>query len=257
MSKEDMDKVIARAKNDPDFARGLARDFSTVVKFAHLDLEPNEIETARQTLKDVLTSTPPPASQPDFAGQPQVSGDWKFQEDLMKETIRERMRIGLKRMEQLSEYTSNLFRDTLDTARNAYKRIVWMNTVMFVTGISLFIFAALYAALSQQQKIYSLVFGGLGVANFVALFISDPINKTQAALSNLVQVEIAFMNFFEQITIWDAFAGQPPLNPANIEKASATLQERSREVIEMLEKYIEEPPRKKGKTPRKNAEVKA
>jgi hypothetical protein len=240
MSKEDQERLIHDANTNPDIARGLATDFAGRVKFGHYNMEPDEIEAAKKTLEPLLSVVRQTPLQQDMGGPVPFGPDPQFQ----REFFEKRMNIALDRFSELSGYTANILQQTLGTARSAYSRIVLMNTIMFITGISLFIFAALYAAFSQQQKIYSLVFGGLGVANFIALFMRDPIKRTQQALSNLVQVEIAFMNFFEQITIWDAFAQQPPINLASIEKASVSLQQRSREVIEMLETYIEVDPEK-------------
>jgi len=76
-------------------------------------------------------------------------------------------------------------------------------------GIGLFLFAAFYGALSSQ-KIYSLVFGGLGTVTFISIFILTPMEKSQNALSNLVQVEISFMNHFEQMSLWETFAMTTP-----------------------------------------------
>jgi hypothetical protein len=241
MSKEDFDKVLARARTDPDFARGLARDFSATAKFARFNLDPNEVAAAKHELQDVLSTASSPQPKPPEPLPFMV--DFEF----LQEMQRKKIESQVERMIRLGNYTASLLETTLDNARQAYFRITWMNTIMFISGMALLIFAALYAAFSQQQKIYSLVFGGLGIANFVTLFITRPVERTQAALSNLVQVEVAFMNYFEQITIWDAFASQPKGNPPaldleNIQKASATLQERSRETIELLQRYVEDKP---------------
>ncbi len=253
MSKEHLEQVINRANTDWEFARGLATDFQQALRVGRYHLEPDEIEAARKALGGVLMSAQNnaagqspqfqfnPAPQPGPEAQAAWIADLEFQRDL----LRKRMMNQIARLDDLGAYTVKILKDTLDNARSAYHRITLMNTIMFLVGLSLLIFAALYAAFSQQQKIYSLVFGGLGVANFIVLFIIKPIERTQTALSNLVQVEIAFMNFFEQITMWDAYAapkGNPPiLSPADIEKASAQLQQRSRETMDLLQRYIEEP----------------
>jgi hypothetical protein len=88
---------------------------------------------------------------------------------------------------------------------------------------------------------------GLGAVNFVALFLFGPIERTQNGLSNLVQVEIAFMNYFEQITFWETFAltptGIPPgPNLANIREGSTELQRRSEETMALLQTYVENTP---------------
>jgi hypothetical protein len=147
------------------------------------------------------------------------------------------------RAHELSEFSVCILKDTLNHAANTYKTITMMTKTTFLVGVVLFVVAAFWGALSQE-KIYSLLFGGLGTASFLAFFLTDPITKTQIALSNLVQAEIAFMNYFEQMTFWEAAGlaqkGDPPsLDPANIEKASSELQKRTEETMELLETYLE------------------
>jgi hypothetical protein len=88
------------------------------------------------------------------------------------------------------------------------------------------------------------VFGGLGTVTFISIFILTPMEKSQNAFSSLVQVEISFMNHFEQVSLWETFAmtpqGNPPApSPANMDKASEMMQKRSMETIELLQKYVE------------------
>ncbi len=160
--------------------------------------------------------------------------------------MRKRFTAQVARANDLGAYTVTILKQTLDRASSAFKTISRMNTIMFFTGITLFVSAA-GLGLATGQPSYSLVLGGLGAANFVAIFFLEPIERTQTALSNLVQVEIAFLDFFEQITLWDAYAqvpnGTPPMpSPEHIAKASAQLQVRSREVIELLQNNVENAP---------------
>lgn len=88
------------------------------------------------------------------------------------------------------------------------------------------------------------MFGGLGTVTFISIFILTPMEKSQNAFSSLVQVEISFMNHFEQVSLWETFAmtpqGNPPApSPANMDKASEMMQKRSMETIELLQKYVE------------------
>jgi hypothetical protein len=83
----------------------------------------------------------------------------------------------------------------------------------------------------------------LGAASFVALFFLGPIEKTQAALSSLIQAEIAFMSYYEQITFAENYAMLPPPGSGrptheNIAYASEMLQLRSKETIELLQIYV-------------------
>lgn len=229
MSQQDLWVVIGRAKTDDDFGSRLFRDFHQAIVSEGYQLDEDEIAAAKRLLSESHPMPPPQAMFQRFA----------FESELAQK----RMTSQVERMNDLGTYTVKILKDTLDNAAHTFKTITWMNVAMFVTGIGLYIFAAFYAAFSDE-KAYSLLFGGLGTASFIALFLLGPIEKSQNALSNLVQVEISFMNYFEQIAFWENYAiapqGEPPMpNPANIEKASDMLQKRSKETIDLLQKYVE------------------
>jgi hypothetical protein len=158
----------------------------------------------------------------------------------------------------LSEKSIDVVKKTFDRAGATFASITWMNRIMFGVGIGLFLYAA-YLATSTHAQVYSLLFGGLGAANFVALFMLNPIDRTQKALANLVQVQVVFMTYFDQISWWEAFeqtaASTMPPDLSKIERASAGLQQRTLETLELLQRFVEEaksPARpKKDKEPHK------
>jgi hypothetical protein len=136
--------------------------------------------------------------------------------------------------------------------------ITVMNAIMFGTGIVLFVASAIAGIESPGAT--SVLLGGLGAATFVTLFLTGPLEKSQTALSNLVQVESAFMNQFEQMTFWDVYGlapvGAPPMpDPARILKASEELETRTSHTMELLEKYVEpgKPARKTKRRAKKAA----
>lgn len=242
MSQMDLSKLISRAAIDNALRDRLFKNFPQTLKDEGYDLDDSEIENAKRALSDAKAQTPPP-----FAPFPVMPGPPPEmilkQMELEFESRQRVIRTNLKRMADLSSYTVQILKTTLDNAAYTFKTITWMNVVMFGVGISLFVFAAFYAAFAER-KIYSLLFGGLGTLSFAVLFLLGPIERSQNALSNLVQVEISFMNYFEQIGFWETFAlrpeGNPPMpSPANIEKASEMLQQRSKDTVEMLQKYVE------------------
>ena len=154
-----------------------------------------------------------------------------------------RLQEQLARADDLGKYTVELFKKTLGNAERTYRRITMMNSTMFGLGIALVVASAIYGPVTGKALL-PLVFGSLGVATVLAMFLTGPIKKTQTALSNLVQAEIAFMNFFEQITYWENYAQLPrddaPLpDPAKVEHASEMLQQRSQETIQLLQEYLE------------------
>lgn len=232
MSQESLWAAIGRCQSDLDFRCEVTADVDAAARKHGLALEPEE----KAQLRKFMMSPPAP-----LPGPGPMMPDWEF----MQKLGRERMELQQKRNNDLADFTLQTLKDTLHNAKNAYQIITLMNRVMFFTGIGLFVFAAFYGAFSNE-KTFSLFLGGLGVANFAALFFLGPIEKTQIALSNLVQVEIAFMHYFEQMLFWEFYAqvpkGNPPMpDPAAIERASAALRQVSAETVESLQTYVENP----------------
>ena len=233
MSKEHLWTALGRARTDLDFGGKLLLDPVGALREAALELTAEEMETLRRY------AAPPP-------GPTEGTSPFMSQEDVQyaRAKMQERTDAQIKRATDLGTYTVNILKQTLDNARSAYYLITLMNKVMFFTGITLFVSAAVYGVISKEIA-QSALLAGMGGANFVALLVLGPIDRTQIALSNLVQVEIAFMNYFEQITFWESYAlspsGNPPVpNPANIKEASAQLQIRSQETIALLQTYVED-----------------
>jgi ABC-type multidrug transport system fused ATPase/permease subunit len=235
MSREHLWAVLGRSRVELNFSGRLQASLEQTIQDAGYHLDPDEIEIVRHEL-DKMQAAPAPFP---------TALDLEFQREKMKE----RFSAQVQRANDLGMYSVEILKNTLNNAAKTYKRINWMNTAMFVAGIALFLVAAIYGILSHE-KIYSLVFGGLGAASFVALFLLGPIDKTQAALSNLIQAEVAFMNYFEQLGFWEMLAGTPKGNPPtpdpeNIEKASVNLQMRATETVRLLQTYLETPPDKR------------
>lgn len=233
MSQNDLWSALGRSRIDPEFSRRLMIDPDRAIQEAGYKLSAPELEQMRQAF--IPPGAPGPAS-------PEMAADMEYQ----RKKTRERLDAQTDRSNDLGRYTVTILKDTLNNARSAYHRITLMNGIMFFTGIGLFLFAAAYGAISKDTS-YTLVLAGLGVANFVALFILGPVERTQSALSNLVQVEVMFMNYFEQITFWETYAfaprGNPPApDPAFIKEASEQLQRRTEETVAHLQHYIETEP---------------
>jgi hypothetical protein len=173
-------------------------------------------------------------------GPPGIPPDLAFKLDMDKRVLA----ANATRAIDLNEYTLSIFKTTLGHAAKTYKRITWMNYLMFLVGLGLFVTAAAYGVLAKTDKAYAFLFAGLGAATFITLFLTGPIEKTQTALSNLVQAEVGFMNYFEQITLWETYALRPqadsPLpDSGNIKTASANLQLRTSETLDLFQKYLE------------------
>lgn len=249
MSQEHLWAAFGRSRFDLDFSGRLMLDPPRTLSEAGYELTAAELEMLRQA----VTAAANPIGMPPMPAP--AMEDLQFQ----RLKMRERLDAQVERVNDLGRYTVKILKDTLENARSAYHRITLMNSIMFFTGIALFLCAAAYGAIFKDTN-YTLVLAGLGAANFVALFVLGPIERTQNALSNLVQVEIAFMNYFEQITFWENFAlapkGNPPMpDPANIKEASDQLQRRSHETIQLLQEYVENPAPRTDRAANKSADA--
>ena len=75
---------------------------------------------------------------------------------------------------------------------------------MFWFGICLLV-AAIIVAVFTAKESYSVLFGGVGFLQIVSSFFVGSMERSQKAISDLVQVEVAYLNYFEQIALWLTF----------------------------------------------------
>ena len=244
MSKEDLWTVVGRAKSDLAFSAEATQNFERAISNAGYQLDQNELAFARTQIQ-----SPPP--MPYAPGMPPGQTD---PEDMALQ--REMRRKTAMRVLDLWQSVTDSVKATLKSAASTYRAVTMMNMLMFGAGLALFILAAIYGAVSGKL-LYSAVFCGLGAGSFVSLFLSGAIDKTQCAISNLVQIDIAFSSYLEQVTFWEAYAQRPKVPPPfgmpplpeleNIEKASAGLQQAALETIQLLQDYVETSSPKKGR----------
>ena len=114
---------------------------------------------------------------------------------------------------------------------------------MFVFGVIL-IGVAVYVSYSEKNSAYSILFGGVGFLQIVASFFVGSFQRAQNAVSDLVQIEIAYLNYFEQVSLWEIYASVIDENycidESKVEKAARQIQICSKETIRLLQKNIEE-----------------
>jgi hypothetical protein len=235
MSQQDLWVVIGRAKVDSSFATQLFHDVDGALKANGYSLTPDEVQIARAACSSAVNP-----NQQFPSTVPEDQGTWKLQEREMSR----RIKAQSDRMIDLSTFTVKTLQDTIKHATGTYKKITVMNQVMFWMGVALFVFAVGYAVYSHNL-LYSAAFAGLGTASFVGVFFLGPIGKTQAALSNLISAEIAFMSYFDQMWLIEGYASMPRNDstglpdPARVEKASEMMQLRSSQTTELLHRYLE------------------
>lgn len=253
MSQQDLWAVLGRAKVDNGFADQLFQDFDGALKSNGYSLTADEVKTARGGISGATgggtgggTGDAGQGAQPGGAA-PYDHSLWKAQQ---AETKR-RMVAQSDRMISLGTFTVNTLQETIQHATGTYKKITMMNEVMFWMGCLLFLFAVGYGVYTHNL-VYSAAFAGLGVVSFVGVFFLGPISKTQAALSNLISAEIAFMSYFEQLWLIEGYATLPndargTPDPLRVEKASEMMERRSSQTAELLHRYLDKDKELKAK----------
>jgi len=132
------------------------------------------------------------------------------------------------------------FDKLFDKARTSFHAIRYMSIVTFIIGVTFLMFA-LYFALTygNDDIVYAIMFGGTGFGFFVAHFIYGPTTGIQNAYANLLQAEIASVNYLNQMAFW--LKGLNSDNPDDFKNASKQLRDITRETMDTLEQYLEKP----------------
>jgi hypothetical protein len=238
MSEKDLFDIIGRFNRDVKFAGQLLRNFDQAVLDNGYLLDADEMSKAKASFnKTDGTPLPPEGETSHISSESQAFTP----EQLLQQ------QDALKRSSDLQAFTLGIFKGTLNNAKLTYQLITVMNGVMFCMGVGLFLFAAIYGTVSQNGK-FTAALAGLGTASFITLLMITPIDKIQDALSNLIQAEVAFMNYYEQMIFLEGFALGAWAGSENVKKASDLLQERTGQTLELLQTYLEN---RHGKTRRK------
>ncbi len=236
MSQQEVQAIVNRARTSPEFATALLRDFTGALRSDGYTLSEEETQTVRSMLSGNSGGQPTP-------GLPLSDAYETFH--LQQEQGRKRLVAQTDRMVSLNNFTADVLKDTISHSASTYRKITLMNQVMFWMGVGLFLFAVAYAVVTKNLQ-SSVAFAGLGAVSFIGFFFLTPIRQTQTALSNLISAEIAFMNFFEQMSLLEGLAGSPRTDgtglpdPARIERATELMQQRSLQTVDMLHRYSEQ-----------------
>lgn len=99
-----------------------------------------------------------------------------------------------KEVDQLHVETILSLRYSVKAAENTFKVNFYVNVVIIVLGILLILIAIVQSAV-QGINPFSITFGSLGVANFVAVFLLNPQSRLQQNLCRLSQMNVILSNF--------------------------------------------------------------
>lgn len=95
-------------------------------------------------------------------------------------------------------------RETIQQMLDGYQRTMLMYTVSFYMGIVLIVAAVIFAFL-ESEPLLPIVFAGLGTADIIGYFISNPPLKLQQSRADLAQLQAAYFIWYHEFRIWDAY----------------------------------------------------
>lgn len=107
------------------------------------------------------------------------------------------------RLKVFDNQALEIFNDTMFQAKRGFKMSLWMSAIIFGIGVILLILSIYLAALpnaSQFQRVYGVGGGLAGLGTVLTMFYRGPIERIERAVTNLVQIEIAFLAYVRQIT---------------------------------------------------------
>jgi hypothetical protein len=96
-----------------------------------------------------------------------------------------------------------LIRDAREQVNPAYRSTLIMHNVTFYLGIVL-ILSAVYSAYMGSEFL-SAIFGSIGIATIISLFLKDPVKGLHQSIGNLIQLEIIFNSYARQLGYWKVY----------------------------------------------------
>ena len=97
-----------------------------------------------------------------------------------------------------SSPVSLVTRGVIDAAFRAYQTARYLSLTAFVVGIGLVITGVAFSFRRDDSALLSLILGGLGTVNVVALLLYRPIERIQLGVNELVRSQIVWLTFQAQ-----------------------------------------------------------
>jgi len=100
-----------------------------------------------------------------------------------------------KQVDELHVRVISSLRDSVKATQSTFTVNFYINIIVVAIGIILLMIAIGQSILKGIDP-FSVTFGGLGVANFVAVFLLNPQSRLQNNLCGLSQINLILSNFF-------------------------------------------------------------
>jgi len=109
------------------------------------------------------------------------------------------MAAWAEHMDQGLANNTVMFRQLLNAFMRPYYMTIIMYTLLFLVGIGLFVVAAWLSAGETTRNYFALLFGGLGVATFLAFFISRPLAALEENLLLITRLGMIYNTYWTRL----------------------------------------------------------
>ena len=135
-----------------------------------------------------------------------------------------------------------LFKRTLHHAERAYITNYYINLIIVAIGI-IFLCSSLYFSYTRGLDASTLTYAGLGIADFVALFLVNPQRRIEQLIGDLDQIQVIFRTWKDQTTliddkVWDEHGRTVLTTFEQVKDYNKEYSRISEEALNAIEKYI-------------------
>jgi hypothetical protein len=135
------------------------------------------------------------------------------------------------------EYFQSLMESTISTAQTVQHTLYGLNIVMFIVGVILIGAGAYKGFVNPDQAAFAAFLTGAGFTGTVASFCIGSMQRIQKSVSDLANLELVMNNYYQQVCLWTA---QVVVDSGSFKDASTALETITKEMSEVLEKYVQE-----------------
>jgi len=208
-------EILRRAATDPTFLQSISTTPDLVIQQQGVS-DPQTIQELKQFLSLMI------------AGMQQSSETQQF----------------LRQQARSTSDTADAFkaglRTTVEQIDQGFRSTMRMYTVAFYLGV-LLVLVALYIAVVDGISLLSIVFGGLGVLDFLGFFFAKPAQNLQGSRANLAQLQAAYYNWFLDVYNWNSYlthlAQTQQVDFAKVKEVSEQLMSNTDRTMVLMEKY--------------------
>jgi len=251
VASENLEKALGRAVFDDNFRRKWLGDFDNQsdeldiadvrerIKAEHLLREFEKYKTEKSSEKKIETVEPKKENSLQTARNENIS-DQKDQVQTKEKIKQEQNNQEGESSERINDYVFSIFRQSIEDSRKVLKRITYIGYGIFATGIVFFALAFLSGAGlfgSSVSVTSAIIFGIVGVLVCGIYFLYDPTRKVQLGVSNILKIEMIFMNFWDQVNFWRPYGNSN--EDAKKKEASDQMHLAAKTSIEFLQQYLD------------------